>query len=231
MILRLLFTPDPAAGGGGADPKVDPPAAPDLAKQVADVLAKHGGDQTTAVRAILTELNTTRDQVASLTAKLPKEGHVVIDGDAHKLFGAYQAMGKPEELTAAIEAGKTATTELTGIKRAQHFSEVAKLNDYEASVLTTLAERDGLEIEIVETDGKDPKTHKPIKVKVASVKAADGKLTPLADYAEASWKSFLPALKVAPPSTLPPRGSPSSGTGSPRPPVVSTDQPRRSLVS
>lgn len=210
-------------------------APPDLTKVVEDLLKKHGGDQATALRALLTEHNTTRDQFAAATTKLPKDGHVTLDPDTHKLFSTYQAFGKPEEITAKLEAGTTALSELTGIKRAQHFAEVAKVSGFESAVLIPLAEKDGLEITLSEVDGKDPKTGKAIKVKTASVVGKDAKgadtLTPLADYAKDKWAAFLPALQpVESKTVVPPRGGPTSANGPPRPSITDTNQPRRSLV-
>lgn len=225
MILRtfrLLLDPDPAAnGGGGGATKTDPPAQPDVAKAVEDVLKKHGGDQGAAIRALLTEHNATRDQLSAVTAKLPKEGHVVIDPDTHKLFGTYQSLGKPEEITSKLEqAGKDAS-ELAGLKREKHLNEVAGLVKYKPSVLGKLAE--GLEIVIEDGKDKAGQAIKVPKVKTKDEKGADV-LTPLTEHAEKSWKDFLPALKASEETKTVLRGSPPAGGHTPpRPPITPQD--------
>lgn len=234
MLTRLLLDPDPTDGGGGGNPppKADPPAAPDFDKLIAEAIKKHG-DPNAALRVLLTEHSAKDARIAELTGKLPKDGHHVIDPDTHKLFGSYQALGKPDEVQAKLDRLAEVETKLTGIERAQHFADVARASSYDPDVLTTLAEKDGKEIALEEKDGKD-RFGKPVKVQVASVKTKDAKgadvLTPLKDYAEKNWAKFLPALKAETAPAVPPRGSPTVPAGNPRPPIKETDQPRRSLV-
>lgn len=212
-------------------PTPTPTPAPtdvDHAKLVEDLLKKHGNDGNAALRAVLADRDEWKSKHDAVTARLPKEGAVVLDGDAAKLWGTYQGLGKPEDLQQAVYERDELRTQAATRARADLHGEAAKLTGFVPAVLSRLADQD--ELEIVLQDGKDRAGK---AVKVPHVKTTDDKgaeiLTALDKHAETHWKEFLPSLRASqqPPSH---RGSPAPAGGSPRPDIKPGNQSRRSLV-
>jgi hypothetical protein len=232
----ILHEPDPEPKGGGkaADP---PPAEPpaDINKRIEGLWKAHG-DANGAVRALLAERDQAHAQLAEARARLPKEGHRVIDPEAGKALDEYQALGlKPADVKAALAERDDLKARTAKRDREDHLGRVAAVSGFTAPVLTTLAERDGLDIVIVED--KDPKA--PGKtIQVAKVKGKDEKgvetLTPLPEHAETHWGDFLSSLRGGPgPAPAPPRGTPPPSSGPPRPPVKPAEgaRPRSNPLS
>jgi len=221
LLSRILLNPTATEGGGGNPPVKTEDKGPDLVKVVEGLIAKHG-DPNAALRVLLSENHNYRDQLREVKAKLPADGHVVIDPDKAKLFAAYQQYGTPDEIKQGLYERDELSTTVAAHKRAREISDVAKLAGYDPDVLTTLA--GDLQFEV--TDGKD-KAGKDVKT--VSVKDGD-KLVSLEDHAKAKWEKFLPSLKPTQ-AKAPQGGSPfTGGITPPKPPIVKTDAPRKSLV-
>jgi hypothetical protein len=210
-------------------PKTDPPA-PDLTKAVEALLARHS-DPNAALRVLLGENNTLRDQVKDVTGKLPAAGSLVLKGDDARAWEAYQGLGKPADVRKAIEEGAEFKGKATRYEQEKLHAQAAAVAGYKPAVLDRLAVQDGLAI--VVTDGKDKgKDGQPVKVAVVRTKDDKGADvdTPLADHAAKHWGDFLPALKGDDAPAPAPAGSPTrTGTHPPRP-AIRPDAPRRSLV-
>lgn len=217
MRLRsYLILRDPEGGEGGEGKPAPSDKTVDAVKAL---LKSHGNDAARAVQAVMGE----RDKIAAerdeLKARLPKEGHRVIDPDTAKLLDEYTALGhKPADITTALADRDALASKVAAREREDFISSVAGLVKYKPGVLGKLAE--GLEIEV--KDEKDARTGKDVKV--PHVKGADGKSTPLTAYAEANWGDYLPALAVDARTTAPALGSPPAPNGAPRPPVVKTGE-------
>jgi hypothetical protein len=225
-------------GEGGKAKTADPPPAPDLAKIADDLIKKHGGDHGAAVRAILADRDGLATQLAETRARLPRDGHRVIDPDTGKVLDEFLGLGlKPADVTKALADRDELGKRVAAHDSEKLWSKMGGLVGFKASVLQERAEKDGLVPEL--GDAKD-KEGRPIKdkegraVQVPYVKDKDDgdKPIPLTDYAAKHWGDYLPALK---PDSLrvvsPPLGSPPASGGPPRPAVVNSDQPRRSFVS
>jgi hypothetical protein len=199
----LLFEPAPVEGGGEGGKPVD------LVKAVEAVLAKHGNDNAAALRALLAE------------------GSVVLTADEAKALSAYRALGNPDDLVKAVKERDTYKGEVETTARQKLHGHAAELTQFKPAVLTKLADQDKVEI-VIEDSAAKGKDGKPVKV--ASVKLADGKTKPLADFSAETWGEFLPSLKAEP--AKPPYGgspSPAAGTREPKP-AIKPDAVRRSLV-
>jgi len=208
MLFRLLRNAEGAEGGEGGVAETKPVVvaakvedrAPDLAKAVEGLVARHG-DPTAALRVLMGENYTLRDQARDLKGKLPAEGSVVLAGDDARHWGDYRKLGAPADLRRAIDAGKQFEAEAGGYRKAELIGRAAEVTAIDGArirpaVLGRLAE--GLDIEVRDELNKEGKPvlkdGKPVRQAV--VKGEGDKVTPLADYAKQHWGDFLPALKA-----------------------------------
>ena len=221
MTTRILLEPQGGEGNGGQATQEKAPeraqgdatttqAAPDLTKAVEGLLARHG-DATAALRVLLGENYSHRDEIRALRGRLPAEGAIVLAGDDAKHWSAYRQLGTPADVRKAIEEGKTSATALGSLRKAETDRAAAEVAGFRSSVLATLAK--DLELEVVEEKSKDGKA----VTKVARVKGEGDTRTPLAEYAQQHWKDFLPSLK-----SEPERRAPGSPTGRIERPVPSS---------
>jgi hypothetical protein len=207
------------------------PPAPDFPKLIAEAVKQHGNADA-AFHAVLRDHYLLRDELAATKAKLPKDGHVVIDPDRAKTVAAYEALGDPAGLAKALEAGTAAAAERDELKFRSHVGKIAKLMNWDEDVLAERVKATGAEVLIKdEPDPKDPKK----TVQVPHVKGEGDKTTKLAEHAAAApqWSKYLASLSLEPPKPPSLHGSPPShGHTPPRPPVTEkSNQPRRSFVS
>jgi hypothetical protein len=238
MKLRSYFIlHDAKATEGGAavaepEPRPAEPPAPevpsaDINKRI-DPLQKDHGDSNGAVRALLAERDQTAAQLAETRTKLPREGHRVIDPDTGRVLDEFNALGrKPADLKAALDELDALKARVAERDRKDHHGRVAAVHGFKAPVYTDLAERDKLDVVIVED--RDPRV--PSKtIQVAKVRGKDDKgaetLTPLEEYAAKNWGDYLPSLKGTAAPAPSPLGSPPPSGGPPRPPVKAKDPDR-----
>jgi len=123
--------------------------------------------------------------------KLPAEGAVVLTKADAERWKAYQELGKPEEIKAAVAERDTLKTENATVKREQTLRDVADVQGWNYSVIKRLA--DGLEFEIVDGKDKDGKAVKSANVVIVTGDKRESK--PAAEYAEKEWSEFLPSLQ------------------------------------
>jgi ABC-type amino acid transport substrate-binding protein len=135
---------------------------------------------------------TLRQEVTELKSKVAPEGARILTADEAKVYDAYAALGKPDDVKKALEANSTATAELTTLKHEKHIALVAEASGFRPAVLAKLA--GDLDIQV-----RPVKDGKPLVVVVA-----DGAETALADYAQTNWADFLPALQAKQGSALAP---------------------------
>lgn len=219
--LRLLLDPVAGEGGGSTPPAVTPPApaegnAPDLAKAVQGLIAKHGSGDA-ALLKLVTENYEYRDQLRDVKAKVPGEGSRVLSPAEVQVLEAYRALGEPEQLkTIKAEHGQFGT-ELSTVKR-----------DAE---LRTFAEKAGVQFEVLKTLAGS-RTFTTVKVKdektgqeseVPAVKDGEAEPVPFAKFADEHWKAFLPSLLLSAQATKP--GVPARRTAAPMPPVTPPGKP------
>lgn len=126
-----------------------------------------------------------QEQVKALTANQRPDGATILTGDEATAYAAYVALGKPDELQAALTERDTLAGEVKTAKRDSLIREVAQVAAYNPAVLTKLGGDLDFQIKTV-TEG-DTTT------KAAYVTTAQGE-QPLAAYAAAQWGDFLPAL-------------------------------------
>jgi hypothetical protein len=131
-----------------------------------------------------------REENAALKAKVPADGAVVLSADDAKAWEAYKALGKPDDLKNSAKLSQTDAADLARFRKAEVAEKAGEIAKFKPSLLGRLISADGLTLEFgtEKKDGKD--------VPIVSVKGADGKLTPLADYAENHWGDALPALQA-----------------------------------
>jgi hypothetical protein len=153
-----------------------------------NLLQRNQGDAMAMANRLYDENYQLRQRNRELSGRVPAEGTVVLSGEQATAWQAYQQLGSAQELQQRLDAAQTATAELTTLRRSAQLSEVAQIAGYKPSVLTQLAGDREFEIREVETDGT--------KVKAAYVKDGE-QLRPVAEYAQAAWADFMPALQAS----------------------------------
>lgn len=240
MTWRILRGPEGGEGGGDkgvADDKdKGGDKGADLVKAVEGLISRHG-DPTAALRVLMGENYTLRDKVREVSARLPKDGALVLEGEDAKHWGAYKTLGAPNELKRVLEEHGTLKADNRSFRKADVVRSASDIHGFKAKVLGTLAEK--LEIEIGESVDDEGKLvgldDKPIRkdgkaVLAAFVKGEGETRTRLDKYASAHWEDYMPSLKPAAetrqsspfgtPTTRPPGPSPiPSGTGDGKPKV------------
>lgn len=175
-------------GGGGAGSRAE------IEATVERLLAAKG--DKTALAELLRDNFSQREQLRDMKAKLEgaakvPDGGLVLDATQATAWKLYQELGKPEDLKKAVDRKAELETEVTTAKWAKSVADAAAAHGWKAEVLSQLPGADGLRFELREetVDGE--------KVKVAYVTAGEQGATPqkLTEYAEKSWKGFLPALE------------------------------------
>jgi hypothetical protein len=179
-----------------------------------DATAMNLLQQTYTLRQKNSALRRERDE---LKESLPADDAVVLTADQAKLWTAFQALGKPEEIKAnldklnrlteyealgTVEELKTKTTqadadakELSNLRRGETLRKAAGLAKYPAEVFTKLfnkLEPDlKIEFESVTVDGNT--VERPV---VIITENGSSKKEPLADYLKANHAEILPALEA-----------------------------------
>ena len=169
------------------------------------LLEKNGGDSAKLAEKLFDDNHALRedkrklkDEAAALKAKVPAEGSRVLTADEMKAWDELKALGKPEEIKAAFGTVKELQGKLSKVERDKLLEEAAGAHGFKPHVLGKMPGLDRLTIEVrtVKQDGKD--------TKVAHVKDELGQTRTLAEYAEAEWSDFLPALTLTAASAQPP---------------------------
>jgi hypothetical protein len=129
-----------------------------------------------------------RDKIREL------EGQIGAGQKEKEELEAYRKFGKPEDLGKTLEQAAKDSEGLLELQREKVVTKAAALPSvkFKPEALAEVVKLYKLEVSIeTESVTKEGKTE---SVEVAKVKAADGKLVPLTDYANAHLKHFLPSL-------------------------------------
>ena len=164
-----------------------PPDAPDrVLASLSRLLERQGGDAGRVAELLYRENYDLRERARTLSAAVPPEGAVVLPVDAVPTWQAYQALGTPAEVQAALATAQAAQQELAQARWTADVQRAAEVLGWAAAPLRRLAE--GLTIELRETTAGDATTAAPYVV-------SDAGAVPLAQYAAQEWAEFLPALQ------------------------------------
>ncbi len=183
MVRYILLDPQGGEGGGAPPTPVDPNEG------FKALLAKYNNDALVVAGKLHEENYKLRQKNAAMKATVPDEGAVVLKGDDAKDWQKYREFGKPSEVKASLESGRSATTKLEGIGRAESYRKAARTLDLNEAVFILAAEKDGLVVEFVEDKGEDNKV-----VATAVVKGEGDSTTPLDEYVDKHWSDIRPAL-------------------------------------
>lgn len=157
-------------------------------ERAAELASKTVTDLASKVAALEFDLKAKRSELDTVKTQLPPEGSVILKGADKDRWEAYTALGKPDELQAALTERDTLNAEKVKRERQDSINQAAEAAGYKANVLGKLNGIDAVSFEVREIEAEGQ------KVKKAFVKDAEGKETPLSDYVSANFADFLPAL-------------------------------------
>ena len=159
----------------------------DVLASLSRLLERQGGDAGRVAELLYRENYELRERARTLSAAVPPEGAVVLPADAVATWQAYQALGTPDDVQAALATAQAAQQELAQARWTADVQRAAEALGWAAAPLRRLAE--GLTIELRETTAGETTTLTPYVVSEAGA-------VPLAQYATQEWAEFLPALQV-----------------------------------
>lgn len=184
---QILFEApaDGGAGGAGKPAAAPAPATDEIIKGLQNLINRQGGESE-ALKLLYNDNHALRETNRELKAKVPGEGAVVLTGDSAKAWNEYQTLGKPDELKTKITEHQALQSEVNGYRKVETINNVAAVSGYNAQALRQLGQNLDYNIKEVTVDNKT--------VKQAFVKVGDAE-TPLDQYAQANWATFMPVLK------------------------------------
>ena len=192
-LLSLLAFPLLSLGAGtdASDDDVDdddddsPPAN---GNTLAETLAARYGDAKAALAALASENHTLRKQRRELRKKVPAEGALVLTQEQAAAWQAYQGLGKPEEVQAALGERDTLKEQVTRATREQTFRAAATAHGYNPDALAKFLAGRGVTLTETQAtqDGK--------AVTLYSVQGDGDTTEPLPAWLEAHEAWALPAL-------------------------------------
>jgi hypothetical protein len=190
--LRILLDPKPTDGNGDNNPSVDDDEliSQESKLDARKLLLRHKNNAEKAMSVLLADNYKLRERdrrrEEEWKAKLPPEGAVVLQGDQAEAWKQYQELGPAKDLAKSLEDGREAATKAKRYEQQAHRGKVADLLDWDAEVLGTLLDRDGIDPVIEEAKGKDGKA---VPAALVVTRGNDGKeqKVPLAEYAETHW--------------------------------------------
>ena len=195
----LVFFEEPGEkGGGGNVPPRENPA--DIAAKYSGDVVRMASDLSSAqhdnfkLREDKRNLNAT---ITGLQAKVPAEGAVILIGDDVKVWEAYNALGKPEEVKTAVETGKAAISERDTFKRDQVLADAAKEARLKPGLLKILAKDLDVQIREVDVVSEDGTTTTKAKRPVVVTKNGDQTSDkPLRDFFKEQGEDVLQSLEA-----------------------------------
>jgi hypothetical protein len=180
-------------------------------------LAKNNNDASAVAAQLYSDLLDANRRLTSVEKKLPAENALVLTGDAKKNYESFLALGKPEEVFAAIqayqqlsdgkldptviktkvEAADSVKAENESLKRGQLLREVADDMKFKFDVLSDRDKADGgLAYEKRAVKITDPAdATKTVDAMQWHVKV-DNKWVPLTEHVDAKWGVYKPILSV-----------------------------------
>ena len=208
------------------------PAAPqgDPAEGWKALLAKANNDAALVAQRLYDDNQKLRVKLRAAKGAAKPEDGIVLQGDDVPAWTAYRALGKADDLAAAVKELDRIRGEIDGIRKAESHKLIAAAHGYKAGVLSRLIDQEHLDVSLED----DPKTGKPAaRVKGANAQGKE-EWTPLPDYlgAHPVLKDYLPALTLEPPSRAAPGTPTRAAAGAPPPaPNPASTAPRASLVN
>lgn len=207
------------AGGGGGGAATERPEKP-VGEVVRSLIGRHGSAET-ALGVLAGENRDYRKRhrkdeatIAELRGKLPKEGGVVLTPEQAKDWTAYQALGKPDDISKTVAKVTELETQVAEGNRRELLRTAGAAVGYKSTVLEDRVKADNLHVEMREVEVEDGKGGK-VKKSLPHVRKADKADAPLelmTAYAESNWGDYLPSLKAeAAPGNRSSTGGTSSG--------------------
>jgi len=157
-------------------------------ERAAELATKTTADLAVKVAELEFDLKAKRGELDTLKGQLPPEGSVVLKGAEKDRWEAFNALGKPEDLKAALTDRDTLTAEKAQRERQDSIKAAAEVAGYKARVLERLAP-EGAAFDVREAKDNEGKPTRTAFIRVGE------KETPLTDWA-ATDPDFLPALVV-----------------------------------
>ncbi len=156
---------------------------------VATLLAQHGNEKTALEAALrksrryFDKWKAAETEATALKAKVPADGSAVLPEADAKALEAYRALGKPDELKAALDEKATLAERVKKTDREALRRKVAEAEKADPDALAFLPGVDALAFEVEPVDGKP----------AGFVKAGD-KRTRLREYVKTTYPKLEPTL-------------------------------------
>lgn len=186
-LTALLGLSKPRLDGTEPDPKPSGDERQLTAKEWGELERSKAAQKSTT--DLIDELVKVKGENYSLRRKQAPEGGVVLDAEQAKRWQSWEALGKPEEVTASLAQGKKDRAAVEQAEKRQTLSTVAEAAGWDADAFADLdAMAGGLEWTVKEVKGSDGNSVKSVTVK------QDGKDVDAAEFAKQRWSKFLPVL-------------------------------------
>lgn len=153
------------------------------------------------------------EEVARLTALVPKDGTAVLSKEEAEAFAAFKALNiKPADLKTRLDAGDAAIAKVTEFESTTLLAEAAGIAGWNKKAAAKILKDNKITVEVrtipVEKDGKTEQR----KVVYGKTAAADAKFEPLTELVKREIPEYLPALLAK--EETPAGGSGASSTDS-----------------
>ena len=183
LLRGMYLDPNSEPGNGGGNSDADPNTG-------YQNLVRNQGDANAAGILLYQENHSLRGknrelqaEIEKLRKKLPGKEAVVLTDDQAQMWNAYQALGTPDEITAA-------QTDAKKFERQINVTAAATAASYNPDVLLHLApENAQFTVKQVQDTEGNP-------VQAAYIQVGEGNEVELSQYAGENWKPFLPSLVV-----------------------------------
>jgi hypothetical protein len=194
--IQWCFGGEGTGGAGGAEPPARTTAS--------DVLNRYSGDAIRMAERVsqlendnfkLREKNRDANaENATLKTKLPGEGAVILTAEQAQAWEAYQKLGKPEDVTRDLDAGRAAITKSADYERRELLDTAAKDLNFKPGLLKTLMEGKTVERREVEVRQQDGTTKKEPQYFLVSEAGGQKTEKPLHDYFKEQGDDVLQSL-------------------------------------
>ena len=154
---------------------------------LANLIARNGGNTSVAAEILYKEKYEQRERIRELEGKVPPAGAVVLTAEQAAQWQAYQGLGAPDALTAALKERDDAKGELAKTQRERTLQQAAEVYGYNPAVLAKLP---GFEQPVALKE----RTENGKVIRTAVVQAEGGEV-PLNELVQRDYAEFLPALQ------------------------------------
>lgn len=168
-------------------------------ERTSELNSKTVADLASKVAALEFDLKAKRTELDAVKGQLPPEGSVVLSKADAERWASYSALGKPDDLKAAMTERDAFKTDLSGRDRRDSNRSAADAAGYRPGVLEKLLPADAItSVRDVQVDGK--------AVRTAFVKIGDSE-RPLSEWASTEHADFMPSLAMQPQTAVIPAAS------------------------